>query len=227
MKVLAIDSALGACSVAVWDQTIIRGQQKFMSRGHVEELVPMIQSVVTESGLEFAQLGLIAVSIGPGSFTGLRAGLAAARGFGLALDIPVHGVTTLEAVAAAAVDLPSTISSDAILVALETKRSDIYVQKFDSQGVAQGEPLAQLPSATTNLLTENTCLCGDAADRVIAELSEAHRENITCLLDIERPDAGDIAKIAATRIKHPVLAEPLYIHPPAAKIPEAAGRLRP
>jgi tRNA threonylcarbamoyladenosine biosynthesis protein TsaB len=227
MKVLAIDSALGACSVAVWDQAVIRGQQKIMSRGHVEALIPMIKSVVTESGLEFAQLGLIAVSIGPGSFTGLRAGLAAARGFGLALDIPVHGVTTLEAVAAAAVDLPSTVSSDAILVALETKRADIYVQKFDSQGVAQGEPLAQLPSATTNLLTENTCLCGDAADRVIAELSEARRENITCLLDIERPDAGDIAEIAATRMKYPVLAEPLYIHPPAAKIPEAAGRLRP
>ena len=86
MKVLAIDSALGACSVAVWDQAVIGRQQKIMSRGHVEALIPMIKSVVTESGLEFAQLGLIAVSIGPGSFTGLRAGLAAARGFGLALD---------------------------------------------------------------------------------------------------------------------------------------------
>ncbi len=103
MKVLAIDSALGACSAAVWDQTVMSGQQKIMSRGHVEELLPMVQAVVTESGLEFAQLELIAVSIGPGSFTGLRAGLAAARGLGLALNIPVHGVTTLEAVAAAAV----------------------------------------------------------------------------------------------------------------------------
>jgi tRNA threonylcarbamoyl adenosine modification protein YeaZ len=83
MKVLAIDSALGACSAAVWDQTVMSGQQKIMSRGHVEELIPMVQAVVTESDLEFAQLELIAVSIGPGSFTGLRAGLAAARGLGL------------------------------------------------------------------------------------------------------------------------------------------------
>jgi tRNA threonylcarbamoyladenosine biosynthesis protein TsaB len=227
MKVLAIDSALGACSVAVWDQAVICGQQNIMSRGHVEELIPLVQAVVTDSGLEFAQLDLIAVSIGPGSFTGLRAGLAAARGFGLALNIPVHGVTTLEAVAAAAVRLPSTVSYDAILVALETKRADIYVQKFDNQGVAQGEPLAQLPSAATDLLTDNTCLCGDAAGRVLAALPEAKRENINCPRDIERPDAGDIAEIAATRMKHPVLAEPIYIYPPAAKIPEAAGRLRP
>lgn len=227
MKVLAIDSALGACSVAVWDQTIIRGQQKIMSRGHVEELIPMIQSVVAGSGLEFAQLGLIAVSIGPGSFTGLRAGLAAARGFGVALDIPVHGVTTLEAVAVAAVDLQSTISSDAILVALETKRADIYVQTFDGLGVAMSEPLAQLPLAATDLLSANTSLCGDAADRVRAELSVERRDTIKCLPDIERPGAGDIAEIAAGRMRDPVPAEPLYIHPPAAKIPEFAGRLRP
>jgi tRNA threonylcarbamoyladenosine biosynthesis protein TsaB len=227
MKVLAIDSALGACSAAVWDKAVISGQQKIMSRGHVEELIPMVQAVVTESGLEFAQLELIAVTIGPGSFTGLRAGLAAARGLGLALDIPVHGVTTLEAAAAAAVRLPPTAASNAILVALETKRADIYVQKFDSLGVAQGEPLAQLPAATMDLLTENTCLCGDAANRVLAELSEAKRGNINHLSNIERPDAGDIAEIAATRMTNPVLAEPLYIHPPAAKIPAAAGRLRP
>jgi len=227
MKVLAIDTALGACSAAVWDQTVISGQQKIMSRGHVEELIPMIQTVVTESGLAFTQLDLIAVSIGPGSFTGLRAGLAAARGLGLALNIPVHGVTTLEAVAAAAVRLPSTASSDAILVALETKRADIYVQKFDSQGVAWGEPLAQLPLAATDLLSENISLCGDAALRVRAELSEERWGTINCLLDIERPDAGDIAEIAASRMQNPVLAEPLYIHPPAAKIPESAGRLRP
>ena len=227
MKVLAIDSALGACSAAVWDQTVMSGQQKIMSRGHVEELLPMVQAVVTESGLEFAQLELIAVSIGPGSFTGLRAGLAAARGLGLALNIPVHGVTTLEAVAAAAVRLPSTASSDAILVALETKRADIYVQTFDGLGVAMSEPLAQLPLAATDLLSANTSLCGDAADRVRAELSVERRDTIKCLPDIERPGAGDIAEIAAGRMREPVPAEPLYIHPPAAKIPEFAGRLRP
>ena len=227
MKVLAIDSALGACSAAVWDQAVLSGQQRIMSRGHVEELIPMVQAVVIDSGLEFAQLGLIAVSIGPGSFTGLRAGLAAARGLGLALNIPVHGVTTLEAVAAAVVHRQTGTPSNATLVALETKRADIYVQKFDSRGVAQSEPLAQLPSAAKDLLTENTCLCGDAASRVFAELSETLRASVNHLFDIERPDARDIAEIAARRMSDPVLAEPLYIHPPAAKIPEAAGRLRP
>ena len=137
MKVLAIDSALGACSVAVWDQTVISGQQEIMSRGHVEALIPMVQAVITESGMEFSQLELIAVSIGPGSFTGLRAGLAAARGLGIALNIPVHGVTTLEAVAASAIRQRPSGPGDAILVALETKRADIYVQEFDHQGVAQ------------------------------------------------------------------------------------------
>ena len=227
MKVLAIDSALGACSVAVWDQTVISGQQEIMSRGHVEVLIPMVQAVITESGMEFSQLELIAVSIGPGSFTGLRAGLAAARGLGIALNIPVHGVTTLEAVAASAIRQRPSGPGDAILVALETKRADIYVQEFDHQGVAQGEPLAQLPLVASELLTDRVSLCGDGAEKVLAELPMTRRENVNHLLGVERPDAGEIAIIAANRMRQPVLAEPLYIHPPAARIPAAAGRLRP
>ncbi|NKB20417.1 MAG: tRNA (adenosine(37)-N6)-threonylcarbamoyltransferase complex dimerization subunit type 1 TsaB [Alphaproteobacteria bacterium] len=227
MKVLGLDSALGACSAAVWDQTVIDCQHRIMPRGHVEELIPMTQETVAASGLGFDQLDLIAVSIGPGSFTGLRAGLAAARGFGLALNIPVHGVTTLEAVAFAASRQVPMGPSNPIIVALETKRADIYVQKFDGRGVAQGVPAAQLPLAAAGLLTDKMNLCGDAANRVLAEASEVMQGNINHLADIERPEAGDIAAIAASRVTIPVLAEPLYIHPPVAKIPAAAGRLRP
>ncbi len=227
MKVLGIDSALGACSVAVWDKTVLSREHEVMTRGHVEKLVPMIQGVVTVAGIGYDQLELIAVSIGPGSFTGLRAGLAAARGLGLALNIPVHGVTTLEAVATSAARLHPTKPSDVILVALETKRSDIYVQTFDNQGIAQGEPSAELPTAVADLIVDGMHICGDAADRILTKLDSDQRKNVNLLGDVERPDAGEIAEIAARRIRNPVPAEPLYIHPPAAKIPEAAGRLRP
>ena len=227
MKVLGIDSALGACSVAIWDKTVISREQKIMSRGHVETLVPMIQDVIRSAGLDFDQLDLIAVSIGPGSFTGLRAGLAAARGFGLALNIPVHGVTTLEAVATSAVRSHSIKPTEGILVALETKRSDIYVQMFDNQGLALREPTTILPKAVSDLVVGDTHICGDAADRILAALTGDQKKKINLLADVERPDAGEIAEIAANRVVNPVAAEPLYIHPPAAKIPEAAGRLRP
>lgn len=227
MKVLGIDSALGACSVAVWDESILSNQHRVMTRGHVESLVPMVQEVVLTSGLDFAQLDLIAVSVGPGSFTGLRAGLATARGLGLALKIPVHGVTTLEAVAAAAVRLQLVELGASILVALETKRKDIFLQLFNSYGNPENEPSAQLPAAAISLLSQQTTLCGNAAGKILAELPELKSKRITRLTNVERPDAGDIAKIASSRTSKPVLAEPLYIHLPAANTPLSAGRLRP
>src|SRR6476660_7024856 len=104
MLILAIDTALDACSAAVLDTaagTTVALESQPMNRGHAEALMPLIARVIKQSGVAFTSLDRIAVTTGPGSFTGLRVGLSAARGIALAAGLPVVGVTTLTAYAAA------------------------------------------------------------------------------------------------------------------------------
>ena len=103
MLILAIDTALDACAAAVLDTSagkLIAQESQAMKRGHAEALMPLIARVMKASGVAFAALDRIAVTTGPGSFTGLRVGLSAARGIALAAGKPVVGVTTLTAFAA-------------------------------------------------------------------------------------------------------------------------------
>src|SRR5674476_345858 len=104
MTLLAFDTACDACSVAVWRAgRIVAHGAKAMVRGQSEELVVMIETVMGQAGQSFAALAAVAVTVGPGAFTGLRIGLATARAIALATDRPAIGVTTFEAIAAAAV----------------------------------------------------------------------------------------------------------------------------
>src|SRR5271170_6116822 len=103
MRVLAIDTALAACSAAVFDTEhggIVASESQAMTRGHAEALMPLLRRVMGEAGLAFTAIDRVAVTIGPGSFTGLRVGIAAARGIALAADKPAVGVSTLSAYAA-------------------------------------------------------------------------------------------------------------------------------
>ena len=102
MQILAIDTALEACSVAVFDTeggSRAKSRSLPMARGHAEALMPLIATVMSDARTEFDELDRIAVTVGPGSFTGLRVGVAAARGIGLAAGKPVVGLTTLAAMA--------------------------------------------------------------------------------------------------------------------------------
>ncbi len=100
MRILALDTATSACSAALWhDGRVCARRLVRMERGQSEALMPMVLDVLAEAGCGFSQLDLLAVTVGPGAFTGLRIGLAAARGMALASGIPCLGVTTLEAVA--------------------------------------------------------------------------------------------------------------------------------
>src|SRR5208337_3039984 len=97
MRVLALDTALAACSAAVLDTAnggLVASESLLMARGHAEALLPLVERVMKKSGLAFANLERVAVTTGPGSFTGLRVGISAARGFGVATGIAVVGVTT-------------------------------------------------------------------------------------------------------------------------------------
>lgn len=227
MKLLAMDTACGACSAAVWaDGAIVAARSRVMQRGHVETLLPMTIAVMDQAGLAFGALDLIAVTRGPGSFTGLRAGLAAARGLALALGLPLVAVTTLEAVARAAAPKDPAV---AVLAAIETRRADLYVQAFSAAMAPLDDPRALSPAAAAALAgARPTALVGDGADRVFAAWQANPTGDAPVIASRAGPDAAIIAEIAAapSRPRDAEIA-PLYLHPPEATRPAAGGRLRP
>ena len=134
MRVLAIDTALAACSAAVLDTEqggIIASESLPMLRGHAEALMPLIRRIMDEAGTAFRDLDRVVVTTGPGSFTGLRVGIAAARGIALAIDKPAVGVSTLSAYAA-----PYLADDDnaPVVVAIDARHSHVYLQVFAAGG---------------------------------------------------------------------------------------------
>src|SRR6202023_3460064 len=126
MLILAIDTALDACAAGVLDidaGRVIAQESLAMKRGHAEALMPLIARVIKESGIAFASLDRIAVTTGPGSFTGLRVGLSAARGIALAASKPVVGLTTLTAYAAPVV---SENGEHLIISAIDARHDHAY-----------------------------------------------------------------------------------------------------
>src|SRR5258705_2700828 len=146
MLILAIDTALDACAAGVLDTDagkLIAQESQAMKRGHAEALMPLIARVMKESAIAFASLDRIAVTTGPGSFTGLRVGLSAARGIGLAASKPVVGLTTLSAYAAPIV---SEGGEEPVISAIDARHDHVYVQVVGGNGGSLGRPqLAPMP----------------------------------------------------------------------------------
>src|SRR5262245_24082737 len=127
VSVLGIDTSASACSAALWrDGAVVAAERAAMMRGHAEALMPMIERVMGD--VPYAQLDAVAATAGPGAFTGLRIGLAAARGIAFAARIPAIGISAFAAIAAA---IPEGARRDrAVVVAIDTKRGDTYLQCF-------------------------------------------------------------------------------------------------
>jgi tRNA threonylcarbamoyladenosine biosynthesis protein TsaB len=139
--ILAIDTCLGACSAAVLDGgRVLASRSEPMERGHQERLAPLLTEVMAGAGVGFDQLDRIGVTVGPGSFTGLRVGLAFAKGLGLALERPVVGVGTLEALAA------SARATGLVAAVVDARREQVYMQPF-RDGLALAEPEALTAAA--------------------------------------------------------------------------------
>src|SRR5471032_1939161 len=134
MLILAIDTALDACAAAVLDTDagkLIAQESQAMKRGHAEALMPLIARVIEQSGIGFAALDRIAVTTGPGSFTGLRVGLSAARGIALAANKPVVGLTTLTAYAAPIV---GQNREQPVISAIDARHDHVYFQVVSGDG---------------------------------------------------------------------------------------------
>ncbi len=164
--VLAFDCALGGCVGAVIkDGAALASFAIPMAREQAAQLIPMVENMLRSAGVSYADLGLIVTSIGPGSFTGLRISLSAAKAMAAALSVPLQGVTTLEAMARSAVpeDRPC-------LAVLETKRTDFYVQAFDANKSPMEEARCmEADDLRAKITGSDYILCGDGLPRLGAE----------------------------------------------------------
>ncbi|MYK59531.1 MAG: tRNA (adenosine(37)-N6)-threonylcarbamoyltransferase complex dimerization subunit type 1 TsaB, partial [Rhodospirillaceae bacterium] len=132
-RLLVFDTSCGACSVAIWSgDRAIAERYEAMPRGQAERLLPMIEETLAEAGMAWGRLDAVGVTRGPGAFTGIRIGLAAARGLALARGIPAIGISTFEALA--------VLAPAGCMVAIDTKRNDLYCQLFGPGGAAAGDP---------------------------------------------------------------------------------------
>ncbi|MCP4395437.1 MAG: tRNA (adenosine(37)-N6)-threonylcarbamoyltransferase complex dimerization subunit type 1 TsaB [Alphaproteobacteria bacterium] len=199
MKILAFDSVVASCSAAIVDiekRRALPAKQMDMDRGQAEILVPMLKEAVEEFDITFKDLNLVCCTVGPGSFTGVRVALSTAKAIGMSLEIPVMGVTSFEAIVEDVIKTDIVKNGDAygyandgceylyparensriaidletnILVVLDTKRSDFYVQLFSANGEPECEPMTIEPEDVPFFLPEDmsVIIAGDAANAFI------------------------------------------------------------
>ena len=216
MRLLALDTATEACSVALWvDGAVAMAQRRLMVRGHAEALMPMVAAVMAESGLAYGDIDAFAVTRGPGTFTGLRIGLAAARGLALAATRPLIGLTTLEVLAAS---VPVARRGQSLMAAIDARRDEIYGQVFATDLTPLGEPAARSADAlAAEPWVPPLQVVGTAAQRMADLLGDG----VTALPGDGCPDAAVAVALAATRslpaVGVPVA--PLYLRPPDARLP--------
>jgi tRNA threonylcarbamoyladenosine biosynthesis protein TsaB len=224
MRVLAIDTALEACSAAVLDTergAIAAHESVPMVRGHAEALMPLVARVLDRAGLEFAALDRIAVTTGPGSFTGLRVGIAAARGIALATGKPAIGLSTLAAYAAPLIAADDTLP---VVSAIDARHDHVYLQVFGSGGRTLVAPrLSSLRDAIRVSSTGAPRLIGTAAAMLAAAWPGGERP--PSLVDPRRaPDIDWVARLGAAAVETGVPPKPLYLRAPDAQ-PQDAARL--
>ena len=223
MRVLAIDTALEACSAAVLDTENggVASESLPMVRGHAEALIPLIGRVMKQAAMAFSELDRIAVTTGPGSFTGLRVGIAAARGIALAAAKPAVGLTTLAAYAA-----PHIAHDDktAIAVAIDARHQHVYLQIFGPGGRTLIAPrIASVADAVRAAATGPVRIIGTGA--TMLAVAWPAREAPPVLVDESRaPDIVWVGRLAAAADESANDPKPLYLRAPDAQ-PQDAARL--
>lgn len=210
MIVLAIDTAGAGCYAALYDpdqDAVLGAAGADIGRGHAERLMEFVDAALEAAGVDIRAIGRIAVTVGPGSFTGIRVGVAAARGLALALGVPAVGVSTLAALAAD--------RQRPLLVAMDAKRGEVYWQLFAADGTATTPAIATLAEARAIAAGHDGAITGSAAHLL--------REGAP--QDADGVSIAAVARLGARLDPQDHQPKPLYLRGPDAK-PQAGFAIR-
>lgn len=208
MIVLAIDTAGTGCFAAVFDSTVdnvLASAGADIGRGHAEQLLAFIDQALAESGKALSDIDRIAVTIGPGSFTGIRVGVAAARGFALALGVPSVGVSILAALARSAAE---QYPGRSVLAAMDAKREELYCQIFEADGTPRTEAqVLELDDARRMFASFDGVICGSAT----RHLTDAPLPDVA---QLDVADIGTVARLGVVADPAQGKPSPLYLRGP-------------
>ena len=215
MRILAIDTALEACSAALLDgDTVVAEETQEMARGHAEALMPMLARLRENAAFYFNVIYRIAVTVGPGSFTGLRVGISAARGLGLAAGRPVVGVTTLAAFAAPVID---SQHESPVLAAIDARHDHVYAQAFSAEGETLIKPaIMPVADAVRAARFGPPHIVGNAAS-LLAERWPEQFEPPIAVHQQAAPDIAWVAWLGANADPAEAPPRPYYLRAPDAK----------
>lgn len=210
--ILAVDTALGACSACVLNgETILAHRFAEMARGHAEALAPMVQDIMVQTGLRFPELDCLAVTTGPGTFTGQRVGLAFMRGLRVALKKTLTGITTLEVMAAATQSPRAAAIHDA-------KRDEAYLLLWEKGETVLAPMILPFAQAVEKIRSFGPCtIAGTGAPAAALHLGADFPASA-----IRQPDALWVARLALGRPAPNTAPAPLYLRAPDAKLPAHA-----
>lgn len=220
MNILALETSMGACSAAVLvgrsDVQTLSARQELMERGHAEALMPMVAAVMAEAELAFSDLDVIAATTGPGSFTGVRIAIAAARGLALVTKAKLFGTDSLTVMARIA--RRSGIAADApFAVAVDARRGMLYLGVYDGAGQKLEGPLLLSPEAAAATLPRDLHMAAGGGALLLAAAAQPHGHRIEAKLPALQPDAAALAEIALESGETTPVLRPLYLRPPDAK----------
>lgn len=220
---LAMDTAGPVCAACLYDSRsgrILAEVSEEIGRGHAERLMGIISDVLEKAKVSYHDIGKIITTVGPGSFTGIRVGVATARGFAVGLGIPVVGVTNLEAIIEEARETGSLAPDCPVVATMEAGRGMIYAQASFDCALEKADipfmaPLQELVVELDNQFDGSTplVLCGSNA----ANLAKLLKHPVTLIEASTAPHISVIAHIGADRPEALVRPEPLYLRSPDAK----------
>lgn len=209
MNILALDTSGTDCAVCIYDadsNRVLAEVTENIGKGHAERLMALVDQAFDHGKLQLSDIGKVAVTIGPGSFTGIRVGVAAARGFALSLGVEAVGITTLETVARA---YQKQNAGKAVAVAFDAKRDEVYLQTFDAAGKAVSPAqLLSIEDARAALASFD----GDIAGTGIGVLRDTQPET-----EKDHFPIAIVAELAAEKAPGEAKPKPLYLRGPDAR----------
>ncbi len=223
MKVLAFDTCLNACSAALYDARSGLCVSRFepMQTGHAERLMPMVEAVMSETGVRFAEVDRLAVTCGPGTFTGTRISIAAARALALSIGCATVAETSLavmaEGIAGPAAKDGGAMGTSAVLICTDARRGEVYAQAFAGNAPRSAPWVAGYASVAETLSPAHRTVVAGSGAEAVAEAALKIGRNVEAVRADLLPDAAFLARRAARPEAVIAPVAPLYLRPADAK----------